>query len=142
MSHNAPGVGTNSGGRQADATARGGAPRRGRGGSWLRFVMPGQSAFQEGMQVHEHPGRGSPDVVLSIRNGVVMALAAFVYDAVALVVRGIEQELEGYFEYFGHLEIVGPQLKRRGHETDHRGYPLARHRNIRVQFSEHFPSPR
>src|SRR6266568_4880387 len=38
------------------------------------------------MQVHEHPGRGSPDVVLTIGYGVVAALAAFVYDAVALVI--------------------------------------------------------
>src|SRR5437879_7581220 len=109
MSHNAPGARTNCGGRQAGATARGGAPRRAKAGSWhWSRDGPSQSVFQERIQVHEHPGRGSPDVVLSIRYCVVMALAAFVYDAVALVVRGIEQELEGHFEHFGHLEIVGP----------------------------------
>src|SRR6267378_2748717 len=140
MSHNAPGVRTNSGGRRADATARGGAPRRGKAGSWFRTRWPGRSAFQERIQVHEHPGRGSPDVVLLIRYRVVMALAAFVYDAVALVVRGIEQELQGHFEHFGHLEFVEPELKRRGHEANHRGHPIAGHRYILMQFSEHFHS--
>src|SRR5258708_8379900 len=103
------------------------------------MVTSRQSVLQEGMQVHEHPGRGSPDVVLSIRYGVVMALAAFVYDAVALMVRGIEQELEGHFEHFGHLEIVGPQLERRGPPAHHPGSAVARHPPALLAFSAALP---
>src|SRR5258708_32314846 len=86
----------------------------------------GDSVRQERKQVHEHPGRGSPDVVLAIRHRVVTTLAALPEDAVALVVRRIEQELQGHFEYLGHLEFVRPQLARRGPEGHPPGYALAR----------------
>src|SRR5260221_5454000 len=66
-----------------------------------------------------------------------MTRATLVHYAVAQVVRGIEQEREGHFEHFGHLEIVRPQLEGRGHEADHRGYPVAGNRHIRVQLSQH-----
>ena len=74
------------------------------------------------MQVHEHPGRGPPDVVLSIRHRVVMTLVALVADAVALVVRRIDQELQGHFEYLGHLEFVKAQLAWRQAERVSRAF--------------------
>ncbi len=52
------------------------------------------------------------------------------------MVRRIDQELQGHFEYLGHLEFVQPQLERRGHEADHGGHAIAGHRDVLVQLPE------
>src|SRR6266702_8274970 len=94
-SRSTPRARTDSAGPQADATARAGAPRRAIRGSWFDWQWSGHSAGQERIKVHQHSRRSPPDVVLAVWHGVVIALAAFAQDPVALVVRRVEKNASG-----------------------------------------------
>src|SRR4051812_46681827 len=66
---------------------------------------------EEAVEVHEHPGRRSPDVVLPVRHRVVPPAFAFLEHAVAHVVRRIEQERERNLEDLGDLERIRAQVE-------------------------------
>ena len=88
------------------------------------------------MEVHQHPGRRAPDVVVSIGNGVVAPEPALVSDAVAQVILGVQQEIERHLEDLGDLERIRTQVQRRGDEADHRSDPVPGDGDVLVQPSE------
>src|SRR5688572_231654 len=72
------------------------------------------------VEIHQHAGRSSPDVIVAVGNREVVHRPALEFAAVPLVVRRVEQERKRHFERLVYLVRVEAQLERHAHQSHHR----------------------